>query len=54
MRSICWERTLINCPDSLEQTISELKTANNELQRDVEKKEAVDEMRKGVPGECLP
>ena len=32
--------------DSLEQTISELKTANNELQRDVEKKEAVDEMRK--------
>ena len=32
--------------DSLEQTISELKTANNELQRDVEKKEAIDEMRK--------
>lgn len=32
--------------DSLERTISELKTANNELQRDVEKKEAVDEMRK--------
>ena len=32
--------------DSLEKTISELKTANNELQRDVEKKEAVDEMRK--------
>ena len=32
--------------ETLEQTISELKTANNELQRDVEKKEAVDEMRK--------
>ncbi len=32
--------------DSLEKTISELKTANNELQRDVEKKEAIDEMRK--------
>ena len=31
---------------SLEKTISELKTANNELQRDVEKKEAIDEMRK--------
>ena len=32
--------------DSLEKTISKLKTANNELQRDVEKKEAIDEMRK--------
>ena len=32
--------------DSLEQTISELKTANNELQRDIEKKDQVDEMRK--------
>ena len=32
--------------DSLEKTISELKTANNELQRDVERKEAIDEMRK--------
>ncbi len=32
--------------DSLEKTISELKTANNELQRDVEKKEAIEEMRK--------
>ena len=32
--------------ETLEQTISELKTANNELQRDVEKKEAIDEMRK--------
>ena len=30
----------------LKKTISELKTANNELQRDVEKKEAIDEMRK--------
>ncbi len=32
--------------DTLERTISELKTANNELQRDIEKKEKTDEMRK--------
>ncbi len=32
--------------DTLERTISELKTANNELQRDVEQKEKTDEMRK--------
>ncbi|MBQ8189865.1 MAG: HAMP domain-containing protein [Lachnospiraceae bacterium] len=32
--------------DKLEKTISELKTANNELQRDIEKKEEMDEMRK--------
>lgn len=32
--------------DTLEKTISELKTANNELQRDIEKKEQIDEMRK--------
>ncbi len=31
---------------SLERSISELKTANNELQRDIEKKEQIDEMRK--------
>ncbi len=31
---------------SLEQTISDLKTANNELLRDIEKKEKVDEMRR--------
>ncbi len=31
--------------DSLEKTISELKTANNELMRDIEKKEKIDEMR---------
>lgn len=31
---------------SLEQAISELKTANNELQQDIEKKERIDEMRK--------
>lgn len=31
---------------ALETTISELKTANNELQRDIEKKEKVDEMRR--------
>lgn len=31
---------------TLEKTISELKTANNELQRDIEKKERIDEMRK--------
>lgn len=32
--------------ESLEQSISELKTANNELQRDIERKEEIDEMRK--------
>ena len=32
--------------ETLEHTISELKTANNELQKDVEKKEQIDEMRK--------
>ncbi len=31
---------------TLERTISELKTANNELQRDIEKKEQIDEIRK--------
>lgn len=31
---------------SLENTISELKTANNELKKDIEKKEQIDEMRK--------
>ena len=32
--------------ESLERTISELKTANIELQKDIEKKEQIDEMRK--------
>lgn len=32
--------------DALEHTISELKTANNELKKDIEKKEQIDEMRK--------
>ncbi len=32
--------------ESLEQSISELKTANNELQKDIEKKEQIDEMRR--------
>ena len=32
--------------DRLEETISELKTANNELQKDIAKKEQIDEMRK--------
>lgn len=32
--------------ETLEQTISELKTANNELQRDIEQKIQIDEMRK--------
>lgn len=31
--------------ETLEKTISELKTANNELRRDIEKKEKIDEMR---------
>lgn len=32
--------------ETLEKTISELKTANNELKNDIEKKEQIDEMRK--------
>jgi signal transduction histidine kinase len=32
--------------ETLEQTISELKTANNELKKDIEKKEQIDEMRR--------
>lgn len=32
--------------DSLEKTISELKTANNELKKDIARKEQIDEMRK--------
>ena len=32
--------------DTLEATISELKTANNELQKDIEKKNRIDEMRR--------
>jgi len=32
--------------ETLEKTISELKTANNELQKDIETKEKIDEMRK--------
>ncbi len=32
--------------ETLEKTISELKTANNELKKDIEKKEQIDEMRK--------
>jgi len=32
--------------ENLERTISELKTANNELQKDIEKKTQIDEMRK--------
>ena len=32
--------------EALEETISELKTANNELLKDIEKKEQIDEMRK--------
>lgn len=32
--------------ETLKKTVSELKTANNELQKDIEKKEEIDEMRK--------
>lgn len=32
--------------ETLEMTISELKTANNQLQKDIEQKTQVDEMRK--------
>lgn len=39
-------RNINELSETLENTISELKSANNELQRDVEKKNKVDEMRK--------
>lgn len=39
-------RNINKLSSSLEKTISELKTANNELQKDIEKKEQIDEMRK--------
>jgi len=35
-----------NLSETLETTISELKTANNELQQDIKKKEEIDEMRR--------
>ena len=35
--------------ETLEQTISELKTANNELQKDIEKKEEIDEVISQLP-----
>lgn len=39
-------RNINELSETLEETISELKTANNELQKDIEKKERIDEMRK--------
>lgn len=45
MRSACWGPISTSCR-ILESTISELKTANNELQKDIEKKEQIDQMRR--------
>lgn len=39
-------RNINQMSQTLEKTIAELKTANNELLKDIEKKEAIDEMRK--------
>ncbi len=39
--------------ETLEETISELKTANVSLQQDIEKKEQIDEMRKRISFECF-
>lgn len=39
-------RNINELSETLESTISELKTANNELLKDIEKKEQIDEMRK--------
>ena len=39
-------RNINEMSEALQATISELKTANNELQKDIEKKEQIDEMRK--------
>ena len=39
-------KSLFHTSQTLEQTITRLKVANNELQRDIKKKEEIDEMRK--------
>ena len=39
-------RNINEMSEALQTTISELKTANNELQKDIERKEQIDEMRK--------
>ena len=45
MRSMNWAKISTVCQNSLEKTISELKSANNELQKDIENKERIDQMR---------
>ena len=40
--------------ERLKDTIGELKTANNELQKDIEEKIKIDETRKGVYRQCVP
>ena len=37
----------------LETTISELKSANNKLQKDIADKVKIDEMRYRIPGQCI-
>lgn len=45
MRLMYLAITLTKCPENLS-TISELKSANNKLQKDIEDKIKIDEMRK--------
>lgn len=44
MKSTSWEKTLTGCPKSWK-TISELKAANNQLQKDIESKIRIDQQR---------
>ena len=46
MRLMYLAITLTKCPENFESTISELKSANNKLQKDIEDKIKIDEMRK--------
>ena len=45
-RSPSWGNNINEMSEALETTISELKTANNELLKDIEQKEQIDERRK--------
>lgn len=45
MRLVFWAENFNKMSDQLEKTISELKTANNQLQQDIEQKEKLENMR---------
>ena len=54
MRSVSWEANFNRMSEQLEKTISELKSANNQLQKDIEQKEKMEEMRNEFLGKCIP